>query len=166
MSEEQKKPQGKFIQSCNNKTPFVNEQTADRKWYLIDAKNQNLGRLCCEIVRILRGTRKPSFTPHCDNGDFVVVINAKHICFTGKNKGTQTKYYRHSGYTGGLRYRTLDETLEGPNPERAIIYTVSKMLPKGTDIRSKLEKKLKVYAEAEHPHAAQSPILLTELPVL
>ena len=164
VEQEQKQSKKKASKSVVlNRTPFINESTADRKWYVIDAKGQRLGRLACEIVRILRGKRKATFTPHCDNGDFVVVINADKIEFTGKRKGEQTIYRRHSGYPGGLKEETLDQ-LMSKNPSRAIKNVVSRMLPKSVNLRTRLLKKLKVYAGEVHPHSAQKPVLLEEIP--
>ncbi|MDX1917560.1 MAG: 50S ribosomal protein L13 [Candidatus Caenarcaniphilales bacterium] len=147
------------------KTFQVAEKTRDRKWYILDAKGQRLGRLCCEIVRLLAGKRKPDYTKHCDSGDFVVVINAKEITYTGKRKADQTKYYSYSGYPGGLREESLGDLLERI-PEKVILNTVNGMLPKATNRRSILLKKLKVYAGAVHPHSAQKPTLIKSLPNL
>ncbi|HEY9886338.1 MAG TPA: 50S ribosomal protein L13 [Vampirovibrionales bacterium] len=147
-----------------NRTQFINAKTADRKWYLIDAKDKNLGRLCGEIAKILRGKRKTSFTPHADAGDFVVVTNARHIQYTGKNKGKQTIYYKYSGYPGGLREENLESLLDR-FPEKVIMNTVKGMLPKNSLGRLQL-KKLKVYADADHPHAAQTPTTINELPLV
>lgn len=151
-------------QDSSNRTPLIKPSTAERKWYVIDAKDQVFGRLVCEIVRILRGKRKASFTPHCDNGDFVIVVNAKHFKLSGKNKGQQIKFYRHSGYMGGLKIENLEDLMQR-DPCKAIMYMVNKMLPKSTNLRARLLKKLKVYASDKHPHAAQNPELL-EIPVL
>jgi len=144
-------------------TAFVSEQNMQTKWYLIDAKDKRLGRVACEIVRILTGKRRADYTPHCNSGDFVVVINAKHISYTGKNKGKQTLYRRHSGYPGGLKSETLEHLLQRA-PTKVLEKTVSKMLPKATTKRQKSFHRLKVYAGAEHPHVAQKPILIEEIP--
>lgn len=126
----------------------------DRQWLVVDAANQALGRLASEIARLLRGKHKASFTPHLDTGDFVVVVNAKRIRLTG-NKLDEKKYYRHSGYPGGLRVETAREMLT-KHPDRVIRAAVWGMLPKNR-LGRKLLGKLKVYAGPEHPHAAQQP---------
>ena len=126
----------------------------DRQWLVVDAANQGLGRLASEIARLLRGKHKASFTPHLDTGDFVVVVNAKRIRLTG-NKLDEKKYYRHSGYPGGLRVETAREMLT-KHPDRIIRAAVWGMLPKNR-LGRKLLGKLKVYAGPEHPHAAQQP---------
>jgi large subunit ribosomal protein L13 len=148
-----------------NKTIFANALTTDRKWYLIDAKDKNLGRLAVEIAKILRGKRKASYTPNVDTGDFVVVINAKHVTFTGKNKAEQTKYYRYTGHPGGLRIESLGELLKRI-PERVIFNTVKGMLPKESTLARAQLKKLKIYADDKHPHAAQQPTIISEIPLI
>lgn len=125
-----------------------------RKWYVVDAAGQTLGRLASEVASILRGKYKPQFTPHVDTGDFVVVINAEKIQLTGK-KWQQKKYYRHSGYPGGLK-ETTAQAMRDKKPERMIELAVYGMLPKNR-LGEKLKSKLKVYAGSEHPHAAQNP---------
>ena len=126
----------------------------DREWYVVDADGKTLGRLATQIADALRGKRKPEYTPHCDTGDFVVVINAEKVAVTG-NKRNDKIYYRHSGYPGGLRSRTLAEMLDR-RPEEVIRKAVSGMLPRNRLARQQI-KKLKVYAGPEHPHAAQQP---------
>jgi large subunit ribosomal protein L13 len=126
----------------------------EREWYVVDADGKTLGRLATQIADMLRGKRKPEYTPHCDTGDFVVVVNAEKISVTGK-KRTDKIYYRHSGYPGGLRSRTLNEMLER-RPEEVIRKAVTGMLPRNKLARQQI-KKLKVYAGPEHPHAAQQP---------
>ena len=126
----------------------------ERDWLVIDASNQVLGRVASDIARLLRGKHKPTFTPHMDTGDFVVVINAERVRLTG-NKVEEKKYYRHSGYPGGIHTRTAREMLE-KNPERLIRLAVWGMLPKNR-LGRKLLRKLKVYAGPEHPHVAQQP---------
>ena len=130
--------------------------TADveRKWYVVDAAGQTLGRLSSEIAKVLRGKNKPIFTPHIDTGDYVIVVNAEKIKTTGK-KLDQKIYYSHSDYPGGMRETTLREMIE-KKPSDVITLAVKGMLPKGPLGRSML-KKLHVYAGAEHPHAAQKP---------
>jgi large subunit ribosomal protein L13 len=125
----------------------------------VDAEGETLGRLATEIADVLRGKRKPAYTPHVDTGDFVVVVNAEKIHVTG-NKLEQKIYYRHSGYPGGLRQRTLAEQLQR-RPEEVIRKAVKGMLPKNRLAAAQL-KKLKVYAGPEHPHEAQNPAPLKE----
>jgi large subunit ribosomal protein L13 len=131
---------------------------SDRQWYLIDAADQRLGRLAVEIARILRGKNKPTYTPHLDTGDFVIVINAEKIAVTGK-KSSQKVYRRHSGRPGGMKEETFDKLIERV-PERILEHAVKGMLPKNT-LGRQLFTKLKVYAGANHPHAAQQPQTLT-----
>jgi large subunit ribosomal protein L13 len=126
----------------------------ERKWYVVDATDQTLGRLATRIATLLRGKHKAQFTPHVDVGDFVVVVNAEKIKVTGR-KLDQKMYYRHSGYPGGLTGITLRRQLE-LHPERVIQSAVKGMLPRGPLARRQL-KKLKVYKGAEHPHVAQQP---------
>jgi large subunit ribosomal protein L13 len=137
------------------KTYVANSETRDRQWLVVDATGQTLGRLATQIADALRGKRKPTYTPHVDTGDFVVVINAEKIVVTG-SKRTEKMYYRHSGYPGGLKERTLQEMLDR-RPEEVIRLAVKGMLPKNRLARKQLTK-LKVYAGAEHPHAAQQPV--------
>ena len=125
-----------------------------REWYVVDAEGKTLGRLATQIADTLRGKRKPEYTPHIDTGDFVVVVNAEKIQVTG-NKLDQKRYYRHSGYPGGLRSRTLREQLDR-RPEEVLRRAVKGMLPKNRLAAAQL-RKLKVYAGPEHPHAAQAP---------
>jgi large subunit ribosomal protein L13 len=125
-----------------------------REWYVVDAEGLTLGRLATQIADTLRGKRKPQYTPHVDTGDFVVVVNAEKIAVTGA-KLDQKRYYRHSGYPGGLRSRTLREQLDR-RPTEVIRTAVKGMLPKNRLARQQLTK-LKVYAGPEHPHAAQNP---------
>jgi large subunit ribosomal protein L13 len=125
-----------------------------REWYLVDAEGKTLGRLATQIADTLRGKRKPQYTPHVDTGDFVVVVNAEKIVVTG-NKLDQKRYYRHSGYPGGLRSRTLREQLER-RPTEVVRMAVKGMLPRNRLARQQITK-LKIYAGPEHPHAAQNP---------
>ena len=129
-----------------------------RDWYVVDAEGKTLGRLATQIADTLRGKRKPQFTPHVDTGDFVVVVNAEKILVTG-NKLDQKMVYRHSGYPGGLKSRTLREQLER-RPTEVIRTAVRGMLPKNRLARQQLTK-LKVYAGPEHPHESQNPQPLT-----
>ena len=125
-----------------------------RDWYLVDAEGKTLGRLATQIAERLRGKGKTVFTPHVDTGDFVVVVNAEKIQVTG-NKLDQKRYYRHSGYPGGLRSRTLREQLER-RPTEVLRVAVKGMLPKNRLARQQITK-LKIYAGPEHPHEAQNP---------
>ncbi len=137
------------------KTYMAKFEPEKRKWYLIDAKGKVLGRVAAEVARILRGKNKPTFTPHVDCGDFVIVINAKHVKLTGR-KWEQKKYYRHSGYIGGLKEIKAEDMLK-KYPERLVVHAVKGMLPKNR-LGNRLITKLKVYPEAEHPHKAQNPV--------
>ena len=139
------------------KTYMANSNTVERAWYVIDAKEQRLGRLSTEVATILRGKHKPTFTPHVDCGDYVIVINAKEIELTG-NKWDQKKYYRHSQYPGGLR-ETTAKKMNATFPERIVEFAVKGMLPKGR-LGRQMYKKLFVYAGPEHPHTAQKPQVL------
>jgi large subunit ribosomal protein L13 len=125
-----------------------------RDWYVVDAEGKTLGRLATQIADTLRGKRKPQYTPHVDTGDFVVVVNAEKIAVTG-NKLDQKRYYRHSGYPGGLRSRTLREQLDR-RPTEVLRGAVRGMLPKNRLARKQLTK-LKIYSGPEHPHGPQNP---------
>jgi large subunit ribosomal protein L13 len=125
-----------------------------REWYLVDAEGKTLGRLATQIADTLRGKLKPQYTPHVDTGDFVIVVNAEKIHVTG-NKLDQKRYYRHSGYPGGLRSRTLREQLDR-RPTEVLRVAVKGMLPKNRLARQQITK-LKIYAGPEHPHEAQNP---------
>jgi large subunit ribosomal protein L13 len=126
----------------------------ERNWLVVDAAGKTLGRLATQIADLLRGKGKPEYTPHVDTGDFVVVINAEKIAVTG-NKLADKRYYRHSGYPGGLKSRTLQDMLER-QPEEVIRRAVRGMMPRNRLARKQLTK-LKVYAGPDHPHAAQKP---------
>ena len=136
------------------KSFMASPATIERKWYVIDAEGQTLGRLSSEIAKILRGKNKPTYTPFIDTGDNVIVVNAEKVKVTGK-KMDQKIYYKHSDYPGGMRETTLKELLD-KKPTDVITLAVKGMLPKGPLGRSMIEK-LHVYAGAEHPHAAQKP---------
>lgn len=125
-----------------------------REWILIDATDQVLGRVASEAAQILRGKRKPQYTPHVDTGDFVIIVNADKIKVTGTKAANKT-YYRHSGYPGGLKEETFAKAM-AKHPERVIEHAVKGMLPKNTLGRA-MGKKLKVYAGPDHPHKAQNP---------
>ncbi len=136
------------------KTFSAKPHEIERQWFVVDASGKTLGRLATEIARILRGKHKPIYTPHVDCGDYVIVINADKIRVTGKRLD-QKKYYRHSGYIGGLKETSLRRMLE-THPERVLQYAVKGMLPKNR-LGRKMFKKLKVYAQPDHPHTAQKP---------
>lgn len=136
------------------KTMMANAATVQRKWYVVDATEKTLGRLATELARRLRGKHKPEYTPHCDTGDYMIVVNAEKLVVTG-NKQQGKIYYRHTGYPGGLRQMTFEE-MQARHPERVLELAVKGMLPKGPLGRAML-KKLKVYSGSEHPHAAQHP---------
>ncbi|HEX3279019.1 MAG TPA: 50S ribosomal protein L13 [Thermoleophilaceae bacterium] len=136
------------------KTYVATPESRERNWLVVDATGKTLGRLATQIADILRGKRKPEYTPHVDVGDFVIVVNAERISVTG-NKRQEKRYYRHSGYPGGLRSRTLEEML-ARRPEEVIRLAVKGMLPRNRLARAQL-RKLKVYAGPDHPHAAQKP---------
>ena len=140
------------------KTFNLKAENVERRWYVVDAEGQTLGRLATRIADTLRGKGKPEYTPHVDSGDFVVVVNAEKIAVTGK-KLDDKRYYRHSGYPGGLRSRTLREQLER-RPTEVIRSAVKGMLPKNR-LANRQITKLKVYAGPEHPHQAQNPEPLT-----
>ncbi|WP_419791221.1 50S ribosomal protein L13 [Staphylococcus chromogenes] len=135
-------------------TFMANESNIERKWYVVDAEGQTLGRLSSEVASILRGKNKVTYTPHVDTGDYVIIINAEKIQFTG-NKEQDKIYYRHSNHPGGLKSITAGE-LKRTNPERLLENSIKGMLPSSL-LGEKQGKKLFVYRGAEHPHAAQQP---------
>ncbi len=139
------------------KTFSAKPHTVKRDWYVVDASGKTLGRLASEIAKRLRGKHKPEYTPHVDTGDYIVVINASKVAVTG-NKASAKQYYRHTGYPGGLKSINF-EKLRDKAPERIIENAVKGMLPKNPLGRAMFAK-LKVYADASHPHAAQQPISL------
>ena len=136
-------------------TYMAKSGAVERKWYIIDAAGKTVGRLASEVASILRGKHKPEFTPHVDTGDFVILINAEKVVFTGK-KLQDKIYYRHSLYPGGLK-QTSAATVLATKPERVMFDAIKGMLPHNTLGRQQLTK-LRVYAGTEHPHAAQNPI--------
>jgi large subunit ribosomal protein L13 len=140
------------------KTYSVKAGEIERRWYVVDAQGKILGRVATEVARILRGKHKPTYTPHLDTGDFVIVINAEKIQLSG-NKMDQKSYFRHTGYMGGEKFIPFRRMLE-KHPERIIELAVKGMLPKNALGRN-MRDKLKVYAGAEHPHQAQQPEPLT-----
>jgi large subunit ribosomal protein L13 len=136
------------------KTYQANAQDRERSWYVVDAEGKTLGRLATQIANVLRGKHKPTYTPHVDVGDFVIVVNAEKVAVTG-DKREKKLYWRHSGYPGGIRSRTLGDLLE-KRPEEVIRKAVKGMLPRNRLARQQL-RKLRVYAGPEHPHQAQKP---------
>jgi len=140
------------------KTFMASPATIDRKWYVVDAEGQTLGRLASEVAKVLRGKNKPIFTPHIDCGDYVIIINADKVVVSGK-KLDQKIYYHHSDYVGGMKETTLREKLN-KKPEEVLELAVKGMLPKGP-LGRQMYKKLFVYAGSEHNHAAQKPEVLT-----
>ena len=138
-------------------TKFVNKNEINSNWYEIDAKNAVIGRLAAVITKIIRGKNKTTFTPHMDNGDFVVVKNIEHAKFTGK-KFQDKKYYRHTGYPGGIKV-TTPEKLHDKKPDEALKLAVKRMLPGGVLGRKQLSK-LKIYSGNDHPHTAQNPKII------
>jgi large subunit ribosomal protein L13 len=136
------------------KTFQATAQDRERDWYVVDAEGKTLGRLATQIATVLRGKHKPTYTPHVDVGDFVIVVNAEKVAVTG-NKREKKLYWRHSGYPGGIRSRTLGDLLE-KRPEEVTRKAVKGMLPRNRLARQQI-RKLKVYAGPEHPHQAQKP---------
>ncbi len=140
------------------KTQFASVESVSRQWHLVDAKDQILGRVATKIASVLRGKHKPTYTPHVDTGDFIVVINAEKIKVTGA-KGQNKLYWTHSGYTGSEKAVNFDDQIER-HPTRVIEHAVRGMLPKGP-LGRKMFKKLKIYTDATHPHVAQNPTSLS-----
>src|SRR3954462_15974758 len=136
------------------KTYVATPATRERNWLVVDATGKTLGRLATEIANVLRGKRKPEYTPHCDVGDFVIVVNAEKVWVTGK-KRQEKRYYRHSGYPVGLRSRTFEEMI-ARRPEEVLRLAVKGMLPR-TRLGRQQPRNLKIYAGPEHPHQAQQP---------
>ncbi len=149
---------GLLVKEIHMKTFMASPATIDRKWYVVDAEGQTLGRLASEVAKVLRGKNKPIFTPHIDTGDYVIVINAEKVVVTGK-KLDQKVYYHHSDYVGGMKETTLREKI-AKKPEEVVELAVKGMLPKGP-LGRQMYKKLFVYAGPEHKHAAQKPEVLT-----
>ena len=140
-----------------NKTPLPSTETLERQWYVVDAENQTLGRLATEVASVLRGKNKPTYTPHLDTGDFVIVINADKVRVSG-NKPTQKLYRRHSGRPGGMKTETFTH-LQERLPERIVEKAIKGMLPHNA-LGRQMYRKLKVYRGIEHPHSAQQPTVL------
>jgi large subunit ribosomal protein L13 len=140
------------------KTYSATPKDIEKSWILIDASGLVVGRLAALIATRLRGKHKPSFTPHMDDGDNIIVINAGDVVFSG-NKRADKEYFWHTGYPGGIKSRTAEKILDGKHPERVLQKAVERMLPDGPLARQQL-RNLKVYAGPEHPHAAQNPVQL------
>jgi large subunit ribosomal protein L13 len=149
---------GKPVKALTKMTKSANAATVEKKWVLIDADGLVVGRVASIIANILRGKHKPSFTPHVDCGDNVIVINADKVRFTG-NKLGQKVYYRHTGYAGGIKGVTAAKVLEGRFPERVLEKAIERMIPRGPLGRQQM-RNLRVFAGTEHPHAAQDPSVL------
>ena len=140
------------------KTFSIKPSEIQKKWILIDADGVVLGRLAAKVATILRGKEKPTYTPHMDMGDNVIVINAEKVHLTGNKRDTKT-YYWHTGYPGGIKSRTKQEILDGAHPERVITQAVKRMLP-GNKLSRQIMTNLRVYAGTDHPHEAQEPSVL------
>ena len=140
------------------KTDMASPATIERKWYVVDATEMTLGRLASEVAKVLRGKNKPTFTPHLDTGDYVIVVNAEKVSVTGR-KLDQKIYYRHSEYVGGMKETTLREMM-AKKPEKVVELAVKGMLPKGP-LGRQMYKKLFVYTGPDHKHQAQKPEVLT-----
>jgi large subunit ribosomal protein L13 len=136
-------------------TRSVSADEVERRWYVVDAEDMVLGRLATQIATVLRGKHKPSYTPHADTGDHVIVVNAEKVVLTGRKREQKT-YYRHSGYMGGVKSITADKLLSSAHSDRVVESAVRGMLPKNTLGRQMLGK-LRVYAGPDHPHASQKP---------
>jgi large subunit ribosomal protein L13 len=141
--------------AAHKTTKSVRPQDVVRRWYVVDAKDQVLGRLATRIASVLRGKHQPHFTPHVDTGDFVIVVNAEKIRLTGKKREQKT-YIRHTGWVGHLKQTTAGKLLAGPHADRVVREAVRRMLPTNA-LGRRMYRKLKVYRGPEHPHAAQQP---------
>ena len=140
------------------KTYSAKPSEVEKTWFVVDADGVVLGRLASQISKILRGKHKPSYTPHIDCGDNVIIVNAKKVRLTG-NKMADKTYYRHTGHPGGIKQRTAGEILEGKHPERVVIKAIERMVPRGPLGRQQM-RNLRVYAGAEHKHEGQQPVPL------
>lgn len=137
------------------RTTFMQtNESVERKWYVVDATELVLGRMATDVAVVLKGKHKPTFTPHIDGGDYVIIVNAEKVALTG-NKWADKKYYRHSGYAGGLKTRTATEMLE-KQPQKIVEKAIRGMLPKGK-LGDDMYRRLYVYVGPNHPHAAQKP---------
>ena len=137
------------------KTYSAKPSEVERRWWLIDASDAVLGRLAVIAAMRLRGKHKPTFTPHIDCGDHVVVVNAEKVALTGRKRADKV-YHWHTGWPGGIKSRTAEQILDGKHPERVVLKAIERMLPKGKSGRAQI-RKLKVYAGSDHPHEAQQP---------
>ena len=137
------------------KTSYIKASEVDKKWFIVDATGQTLGRLSSKVAQILRGKQKVIYTPHMDMGDFVIIVNAEKVKLTG-NKLEDKVYYRHTGYPGGIKSITAKKVLEGKNPDRLVRLAVKRMIPSGPLGRKQLSN-MKVYVGNSHPHEAQNP---------
>ncbi|ADM10597.1 50S ribosomal protein L13 [Parvularcula bermudensis HTCC2503] len=144
------------MQTEASKTYQTKPADVDKKWVVIDAENLVVGRLASLIAMRLRGKHLPTYTPHVDDGDHVIVVNAEKVAFTGR-KRTQQTYYWHTGYPGGIKSRTADKVLEGRFPERVLYKAVERMMPKDSPLARRQMTHLHVYAGPDHPHDAQQP---------
>ena len=142
-------------------TKSISADQVERRWYVVDAEDLVLGRLCTRIASVLHGKHKPTFTPHADTGDHVIVINAEKVALTGRKRENKT-YYRHTGYMGGIKSITADKLLASAHSDRVVRAAVRGMMPRNTLGRQMLSK-LRVYAGPEHPHESQKP---EELPLV
>jgi large subunit ribosomal protein L13 len=143
---------------ANKPTRSTRAEDVPRRWFVVDADGQVLGRLAARVATILRGKHRPIFTPHVDTGDFVIIVNAEKVRLTGR-KAEQKIYYRHTGWTGHVRSTTPAKLLAGPHADRVLSQAVRGMLPKNS-LGRQMFRKLKIYTGAEHPHAAQKPEVL------
>lgn len=141
------------------KTYSAKPADIENKWWVIDAEDVILGRLSSDVAKILRGKHKPTYTPHMDCGDHVIVLNAEKVKLTGKKRENK-KYYWHTGHAGGIKERTAEKILDGRFPERVLEKAVERMMPKESPLARKQMKKLHIYAGAAHPHEAQKPEVL------
>ena len=139
------------------KTVSLNSATVEKNWVIVDADSQILGRMASEVAKMIRGKHKPSYTPHVDCGDNVIVINADKVQLTGKKR--QENYYWHTGYPGDIKSRTKEQILDGEYPERVLTLAVKRMLP-GNRLSRNIMTNLRVYAGSDHPHEAQAPEIL------
>ncbi len=146
------------MKALSKTTVSANAATVDKKWVLIDADGLVVGRVASIVANILRGKHKPSYTPHVDCGDHVVIVNAEKVRFTG-NKMKDKTYYKHTGYAGGIKETTPDKVLSGRFPERVLEKAVERMVPRGPLGRQQM-RNLRVYAGDQHPHGAQTPQIL------
>ena len=140
------------------RTTFMQtNESVERKWYIVDATDLVLGRMATDVAVVLKGKHKPTFTPHIDGGDYVIIVNAEKVALTG-SKWSKKMYYRHSGYAGGLKTRTATEML-AKQPQKIVEQAIRGMLPKGK-LGDDMYRRLYVYVGSEHPHAAQKPVVL------